>query len=372
VAAARSFLAGLLANQTASALWSPLLRAYVRHVINAENISDSDGMIDRIYRYMVDNTLTVQSRNFTFGTPAAGGSNAGNGAYTRLNKDEWNFSIENQHVDAKTARCLFDQNSGTGIGEEIFEVYGQSPGPDGLQLSGSGAKKLIAALSARNSLLSNTSFDQFGGTAAAPTDITSWVSSLAVNSTNYTFDGTNYYRKFQGTTPYALNMLATGTLTQKLSAFNTKMRPDVPYLLQLAYNRAVNSAAGTLQTSMGSQTNSVVLAAQVGWNLLTVPSTIGTNCWFKNFNQQDLQLQISWTRTGGTGLLLDDMLLVPGTQFDGGWLWIIGGSTAFLKNDTWTYTDTATEPGLLNYWLFRGKGRYLPSVTGGGHTWSGS
>lgn len=370
VGQARSFLAALLSGGTSASLMQAHLQSYCRHVVNASNLSDAQAMCDRMYRYMVDNSLTVQSRNFTFGTPAAGGGNAGNGSYTRLNKDEYNFSIENQHVDAKTARCLFDQNTGTAVGEEIFEVYGQATGPDGLQVSGSGKRSLIAALSARNSVLSNTSFDQFSGTATVPTDITSWTSSVAVQASNYQFDGTNYYRKFQGSTPYALQMLVTATLTQKLSTYNTKLRADTPYLCQIAWNRAVGAATGTLQVNLGSINNSVVAAAQAGWQILTVPSAIGTNCWPKNFNQQDLQIQISWTRTGGN-LLIDEILLVPGVQFDGGWLWIIGGSTAFLKNDTWTYTDTATDPGLVNYWLWRGAGRYLPSTTGA-PSWSGS
>lgn len=367
---ARAGLASMLSNANAGAMHDPLLRSYVRAVVNAENIADRDDMVDRIFRHMHDNTLTVQSRNFTHAAPSAAGGNVGNGSYTRLNTDEFGYRIENQHVDAKTARCLRDQNSGTGIGEEEFELYGQAPGPDGLQVSGSGRKKLVYAMSARQSMMSNPSFDQFSGTASVPTDITSWTSSVAVSATNYVFDATNYYRKFQGTTPYALQMNVTSTLTQKLSTFNTKLRADVPYLVQLAWNRQVGTASGTLQINWGSINNSVAVAAQTGWQTLVVPSSIGSNCWLRNFNENDLDLQIVWTRTAGT-LLIDDLLVIPGTQFDGGWLWIIGGSTAFLKNDKWTYTDTATEPGLLNYWLWRACGRYLPSTTGA-PSWSGS
>lgn len=370
VAAARSFLAGLLGSGTAAGMHLPLIQAYARHVVNATSLADAQAMIDKMYRYMVDNSLTVKSRTFTFANPSAGGGNVGNGSYKRLNTDEYNFSIENQHPDGKIARCVYDQNSGTGVGEEIFEVYGQAPGPDGLQVSGSGKRSLIAAMSGRNSLLSNTSFDQFSGTTSAPTDITSWTSSITVNGTNYALDPTNYYRKFQGSTPYALQMNATGTLTQKLSTYNTKLRPDIPYMLQLSWNRTVGAATGTLQANLGSINNSVAVVAQAGWQQLLVPSSFGQNCWLKNFNQDDLSIVISWTRTGGN-ILFDDMLLIPGTPFDGGWIWIVGGSTAFLKNDVWTYTDSATDPGLVNYWLWRAYGRYLPSTTGAA-SWSGS
>ena len=188
--------------------------------------------------------------------------------------------------------------------------------------------------------------------------------------TDFIFDGTNYYRSYQGTVPYALEIVgASVTLTQKLSTFNTKLNPAVPYLLQLAWNR-FGSGTGTLTANLGSISNNVVIAAQSGWNILTVPSAIGTNCWFKNFNQNDLAISIQWAQTGGN-LWIDDVLLVPGTAFDGGWLWIIGGSTAFLKNDLWTYQDSATEPALINYWLWRSLGRYLPSTVGG-PTWTNS
>lgn len=370
VAQARAGLAALLSNNSAAAMHDPLIRSYVRHVVNGEDLADMNGAIERIFRHMVDNSYTVQSRNISFGTPSAAGGNAGNGSFVRLNTDEYGFAIENQHVDAKTARCVFDQNSGTGIGEEAFELYGQAPGADGLQLSGSGKKATVTAMSGLQSLMSNTSFDQFSGSTSAPTDITSWTSDITVNGTNYALDSSNYYRKFRGTTPYALQINATATLTQKLSTFNTKLRPDVPYLVQLAWNRQVGTASGTLQINWGSINNSVAVAAQTGWQTLRVPSSIGQNCWLKNFNEQDLDLQIVWTRTAGN-LLIDDLLVIPGTKFDGGWLWIIGGSTAFLKNDKWTYTDTATEPGLVNYWLWRARGKYLPSTTGA-PTWSGS
>ncbi len=371
VASARAGLAALLSAATAGQMHDPLLRAYVRHVVNSNDISDPREMIDRIYRYMIDNSYTVNSRDITFASPSADGGNVGNGSFIRLNADEYNYPIENQHVDAKIARCIRDQNSGTGIGEEEFELYGQAPGADGLQVSGSGRKKSVFSMSARNSIMSNPSFDQLAGTITAPTDITSWTSSVTVNATNYQFDETNYYRKFQGTTPRALQMNVTSTLTQKLSTFNIKLRGDVPYMVQLAWNRQVGSASGTLQVDWGSKNNSVVAAAQTGWQTLRVPSTIGTNCWLKNFNENDLDLVISWTRTAGT-LLIDDLLVVPGQQFDGGWLWILGGSTAFLKNDKWTYTDTASDSSLVNYWLWRARGRYLPAVTAGAETWSGS
>ncbi|ANS05696.1 hypothetical protein [uncultured Mediterranean phage] len=367
-AQSRTFLANALSNENAANMILPHLRSYVRHTVGSPELNNIQKMAERLYQHMVDNSLSVNSRNFSYGSPSAGGGNTGDGVVTRLNTDTNNHLIENQHVDAKIVTCRADQSSGTNEHEESFEFQGAAPGRDGLQLSGSGKSKRIAALSARNSLLNNPSFSQFGNTAAAPDDITDWTSSVTVNSTNYSLDNTNIYRDFQGDDPYALNIKVSGNLTQQLSVRNTKLRPGVPYMLQVAWNRQVGSGAGTLLIRMGSQNNSVVAAAQTGWQLLSVPSTFGQNNWFPNFNEQDLDIAIEWTRTSGD-LLLDDVLLVPATGFDGSWYWVVGGATPFLRDDSFTFTDT--EGGaILQYWFFRATGLYLPSDNGGSETWS--
>ena len=115
---------------------------------------------------------------------------------------------------------------------------------------------------------------------------------------------------------------------------------------------------------MGSQTNNVVLAAQTGWQTLTVPGTTGTNQWFENFNEDDLDITIAVSgMTSGLELHIDDVLFVPGTLFDGSWYWIAGGQTKFLFLDEFTYADTATD-AKIQRWLWRVYGRYLPHGTG--------
>lgn len=367
-AQSRTFLAGLLSNSNAAQHLLPHLRSYLRHVVNAP-IGQVQDMIDKMYKYMHDNSYTVNSRDFTFGSPAAGGGNAGNGVLYRLTKDEFNYDLEAQHADAKTLECKFDQSTGTFKHEELFEIRGQSSAPDGLALAGSNKRGFIAALSARNSLLSNPSFSQFGGTAASPTSITGWTSSVTVNSTNYAFDNTNYYRDFQGdTTPYSLQMKVTANLTQKLSVLSTRLNTRVPYMLQVAWNRQVGSASGTLVIRMGAANNSVAVSAQTGWQLLRVPASPGQNNWHRQFDEQDLDVAIEWTRTSGD-LLIDDVLLVPATAFDGAWYWMIGGSTPFLREDTFTFSDSETG-AVLQRWFWRAFGRYLPHATGAGETWA--
>ena len=366
----RSFLAGLISDGNAAAHTFPMLQTYCRHLANTPELSNTQVMLDRIFQYMVDNAKRATSRQFTFNNPAAGGGNAGNGTIIRLTKDKYNFDIENQFADAKAAYCRKDQNTGAFKHEEEFEFYDQSPGKDALNYSGGGLSARIKALSARNSLLLNPSLDTFGNTAAAPTEITSWTSSTTVNSTNYAFDTTNYYRDFKGATPAALQMNVTENISQKLSLKGTQLDPEVPYLMRVAWNRTVGAASGTLLIRQGAVSNSVVAAAQAGWQLLYAVASPGQNYWHRQFNEQDMDIVIDWTRTGGT-LLVDDIVFAPGVQFDGAWYWVIGGSTPFLWNDSFTWSDTEVG-ALVQNWLHRAFRRYFPHSTGGGVTWTNS
>lgn len=370
-ARSRAFLAQLLSNSNAAAHMVPHLQSYNRHVVNGPDLADIQLMVDRLIQYMYDNSLTVNSQNFTFGSPAAGGGNVGNGVVLRLNTDDHNYPIENQHADAKTAKCVLDATSSTPKHEELLELYGQAPGIDGLQVSGSGASARFPCLSARHSQILNPSFSQLAGTIAAPTDITSWTSSVPVNSTNYSFDESNYYRDFHGdSTPRALNIKVTANLTQRISVGNFKLRPNIPYMLRIAWNRQVGAASGTLLIRMGAVNNSVAVAAQTGWQLLYVVSggTPSQNNWLRQFNEQDLDVAIEWTRTAGS-LLIDDVLLVPAYRFDGSWYWPIGGSTPHLKDDSFTWSDSMAG-AVLQRWAHRAFGRYFPSNNAGGETWT--
>jgi hypothetical protein len=101
---------------------------------------------------------------------------------------------------------------------------------------------------------------------------------------------------------------------------------------------------------------------------------LGQACWYKNFAQTDLQVQIDWTRTSGT-LLIDDVLLVPGTPFDGSWYWAIPNSAASYTPhrvlDEFTWADNATaSTGKIQVWNWRAFNRYLPHSNGSSITFS--
>lgn len=365
LANARRQLAGVISRAQAAQIIRPLLLSYIVHVVGKAAPGSDQEMFDILYRWFFDESESVKTRAFTFNSPAAGGSNVGNSSILRVTKDENNFDLEAATAEAKEARCIRDRNTGTGLDQEIFRFRGAPEGRDALQLAGSGGTKDVHVSNWQQSLLQNTSFESFSGTITAPTDITSWTANVAVSGTTYSLSEANVYRQMQGiTTPRALNIKTTSNLTQKLSTFNRKLDPLRPYFLQIAWNRQVGSATGDLLIRLGAQSNTVAVAAQTGWQILRAPTTFGQNNWYKAFDEQDLDISIEWTRTAGE-LLIDDVLLVPFTLFDGTWYAIVANATGatahapFLKDDIFTWSDTEVG-AILQYWFWRAFGRYLP------------
>jgi len=72
------------------------------------NVSETDdkGLLKRIYQYMIDNSLDVNSRGISYGAVSAGGSNVGDGTVQRLTVDENNEPLEHCHVELKTLTCI--------------------------------------------------------------------------------------------------------------------------------------------------------------------------------------------------------------------------------------------------------------------------
>ena len=111
-------------------------------------------------------------------------------------------------------------------------------------------------------------------------------------------------------------------------------------------------------------TGPVALNATAGspWEVLTLPTPV----WYKNFLEEALDVEIIIILTAGT-LLIDDVILSPGTNFDGSWYWLIGARTPFLREDEFTFTHTVTE-SIIQRWFWRMFGRYLPHS--GAPTWA--
>ena len=90
------------------------------------------------------------------------------------------------------------------------------------------------------------------------------------------------------------------------------------------------------------------------------------NLWYPKWMQDDVDVEITFTRTLGD-ILIDDLVIVPMDSFDGTWWIMVGGETPFLLDDVFTGTDT--EGGAVVQTHFaRAFGMYLPSNNAGGET----
>lgn len=368
----RDRFAGVLSRDIWLASLTAHLRDYAKATLGVPEVG-ADAIMARLYDRFIDNTLRVTSRQITYGSPAAGGGNVGTGTLVRLTKDENDFNLEACTVEAKTIKCIADYNSGTRKHEEQFEIRGAAAPRDALSLSGSGAKALLRAVSPSDALtyLTNPSFSDYTGTAP-PTVLPGWTVGSLANFAIVT-GASNTFRDADGIAAgdaanAALQINATETVTQALSVRRAAINPNIPYMLEIAWNRQIGAASGTLEIQLGNASVNVAVAAQTGWQKLRL--ALDRKLWFKYWNKTDASVVISWTRTGGT-LLVDDVTLAPLQPFDGTYWWPIGGATRFLRDDVFTLTDTGGAPatGILQYWFYRLLGRYLPHATGGSVTW---
>lgn len=371
VEAFRSRYASLMTSEVVSSLLTPELL----HIAKVRDWPDTDpiAILSRLYEYMDANALSVNSRNITFGAVAAVGSPAGTGTINRLTKDENDYPIEATTVEVKTFTCVQDANSQTEKGEEVFEVRGKAANKDGLETAGSGVLGTLRAMSGKDTAqtLQNPSFTTYTGSAATPTAIAGWtpIASPTVY-TNLEIDTTNFYRTYPGETTGASLKIKTTTdgVSQALSVLGAKLSPTVPYYAQVAWNRQVGSFSGTIRLSVGGSTVSVVCAAQTGWQVLRI--ALDQSLWLKNFNEQDLDVKVEITAFTSGYVLVDDVILVPMSQIDGCWYTIVGGATPFLRGDSYTFTDSGGTDAIIQYWLWRGYGMYLPSNNAAGETWT--
>lgn len=362
------------ALEAASRQAGPLIDGVVKElglIIKAPE-ADSTAILARVNRYMIDNpdalspAPRLRSRQFVRGAFASGSPWVGNGTFYRLFVDQDGFPIENSFADVITLRCTKDRQGGAPVGQEVFEVRGRARADaldNYLAGKGSGGLGSLALTSADDtaSLLGNPSFAD-GGDSAAPTSIPSWTVGT-IGNFEVVSGASNVYRKANlESTARALKIKATDTVTQKLSTRGTSgLDLTRPYYLQIAWNRQVGAATGTLLLRLGSKSVSVTVAAQTGWQVLKIP--IDKNLWPANFNEDDLDIVIDWTRTAGD-LLVDDVVFAPFKQISGldnMWMIGLGGTTRALLNDTGTFSDIEAGAKIQRV-LHRGYGISLPAV----------
>jgi len=371
---ARNSMASLLLSM--DGLISPLLITYGKlagspQLTPAELLDPING---DLFQYFIDNSRSVNSREITHATASAGGGNVGNGTIRRLVTDRDTSEIEAVSITQKKFLCIQDENTGARVGEEIFSVGHETTDKDDVDWTNHGDTGTITTRGPENGIGSNMSFQDLDGTADTASGLNTipdWdIDTGAI--TDFEYD-TAVPSPFQSSptekdgTAFSLKMKATTKISQKIRDIGQTLNPNVPHFFLIYWNREDGTGTGTLQIDMGSQNASVVLAAQTGWNALFM--VLDENLWYDLFLETDLDITISWTKTGGTFINIDYMVFAEMEQFDGTWFIPVSGATLFANKDVFTFNDTLSgTEGKVQMWIYRLYRSYLPAVTGGGET----
>ena len=339
---------------------------------------DVFSLMGRIYDTFVAQSYTLNRREWSFGSISVGGSNVGNGTVLRLTVDENNYPLSATHAEVKTFECVADQNSGADEHEEVFEARGVEAEPDFLVVAGSGlVTRRFRAQSARDSdrLLSNPSFSLYTGPAATPTAITDW--TVTSDIANYAISTATTFRDFVGdTTPASLTVKSNDTISQIIKdTRNARLNPNVPYWFQVAVYRPTG-VTGNVIVKLGSKSQTVALSTLTvdEWSIVGFLSAPGQNCWLKNFTEADLKASVETTSLSGGNIQLDDALLLEGQRWNGHWWWIVpktnagAAYVAFLRDDTFSFTDSVSGEAKNAWALWRAGLGYLPDATGAGES----
>lgn len=332
-------------------------------------------LFNALFEYMSENSVTVQTRAITFASPVYAGTNTGNGALHRLTVDKYGNDMEGCYVEEKQFRCRRDQNNGTEVNAEVFESLGQAVPGTSLQIGASGfgsgeqSRTLIASRHAGTgsggSLLLNSSFSTYSGTATPK--FQGWTE--ASGSANISQDTSNYYRTHPGATvDGSLKLSGSAKVVQSISTTRARrMDPEQPYFLRVMVNKTIGTASGgNIVIRLGSVSKTVSLASLgAGWQEVILAQD--ENCYLRNFNEQDLDIEIEWQTASSGYLLIDDAIFCVWDYLDGSYYTIVGNDSTshspWLIDDVITVTDTGGAPGTgkLQWWVWRAGLGYLPS-----------
>lgn len=337
---------------------------------NAGTVSAASALA-LIFQRMVTQSYAIQSRQFTRGavtpvgnTKAPGASIVGNGAGYRIFCDWAGNPMEASFAEVKQFTCVGDQysvggNSYGNPGREQFQVQGATTaleGAFGLTLNGSGLSTTIEGQTTQQSICTNSDLSQNSGAGVA-TSIAGWTPTSSIS--NFTIDLTHTFRALTGgLTPTSVEITAADTIYQTLTT--NAIDPTIPVLPVVAYNRQQDSGLATLILTLGSQSWTLVLAAQTGWNWF-VPPNFNKALWYQNFTQNNLKFSVGLSAYTSGGVLIAEPMLLPASFVDGSGWWILGNSTPFALGDYLTATDEVVESEIQQE-MFRQFQVYLPSA----------
>ena len=318
----------------------------------------------------------VESRAMTYGSQTVTGT--GDGTISRLTVDENAFDLEACHAEKKVFRCRQDQNSGVKELAEVFEMVAETRSRDNLLHnsfgSGSSRSTLIQNRNGGSgtnggSLLKNSSFSDYS--VAATNDFTGWE---LVSGTVPTQDTTNSYLTFPNAgTDASMQFSTSARLKQSLSDMRVSggLNSFRPYFLRAMVNAdiGVTASGGSFVLHLGNKSLSTAITAIAGNGWLEIKMPLDKDLWFKNFNEDDFNIEVEWTGASSGTLLVDDLIFSEWDAIDGTfWICRMNDATpvSWLVDDEIAFTDSQadTTKGKINYYLWRIGLGYLPHSTG--------
>lgn len=373
----KAILDSALATGSLRATLDIQLEAFMEIIGKPLGLSSAEKLY-HLKQYMDDNSYTVKSRNFTFGTPTANGSNTGDGVILRLTEDEFGYDLEGGFVEAKSYRILQDGTDNLNYrNNERGRFYGQ-PRLNNFgigNMAASGISQAVNVISETSGKLTNASFTSAPNVSGATTIFSGWTVGTPAN---VSADTSAYFRQNPNvTTPVSAKFTGTSTLTQTLR--NIPIDPNIPYILTFVYNREVGSATGVkFDITLGSVTKSTVLAGtETGWNRVSL--NLDSNLWPRNWSTDQPAVEFELTAITGGYLLIDEIILYPMDKVDASYYAVIGGATPFSastvisgdgKGDLFEWTDSLVgSDSILNRFVGLIYRDSLPSTTGA-PTWS--
>lgn len=391
--AQRNNLRGLLDNSSSYIL--PILREFARvgYSVNVTGLNDQQ-VIELLRDAMNAASETIASRDLTYGTIVAGGSNAGSGTVLRTTKDRHDNNLEAGDVGAVKIEVIQDKNNlNIRPGREIARIYGSGTNKvDSVELNDStNQANQIRFVRAEDSILINPSFTQIDNNITN-TEQTGWrlsdvnnFTKVVRNSGNPTGDIFRYDPGTETTinpSGASLQFDDNAEIAQYIARTNRSIRRDVPYFFVVRWMRK-NSADGTLEIKLGSQTESVAVNTGTNdvWNNLILGNGSTNKGWYDVFFEDwedttvsptirlGTQIKIELTSRTTGQIIIDDVILAPGELFNGLYYLPISDQSNedVLIKDNWTYTDSytgATYAGVIQETVRSITGQFLPHTTG--------
>lgn len=395
---------GPLTRSGARRVIDPLLRqvAVAIGFVGAADAPIPD-VFEAIYDYMIANSQTINDGDDWIAFSSLGTvTGTGNGTAVVCTQDENGVRL-GWVTDAGgwTLKCVADARNLGDVGVEEWEFYGTDANTHNLDTMGDGSGLRVGLRSISGDIsrnyCTNPSWDDYVENGSSQlTSLAGWTQNAGANLYTYLKANTTYYaRSVPGETVNAsLQFTGDEIVYQDLvDVAGANFDIDAPYLVDVAVAK-VGSPTGTARIRLsgtvgsGGKTATVahtsIAAATGNWTRLRL--TLDSNAWPKQFNANNLKVQVSFESTGSIDatnyFLADDLLITPLTRVGdygdgrsgrgsmGVYIGVIPGSTPFVKGDYFTASDTISGTRGTFQWATMMIANYgsLPYNSGGTET----